>query len=547
MSDLNPSVTRSSLVMASGTIVSRILGFARAVLLAAAIGVTTDAADAFGVANQLPNSVYAIIVGGVLNAVLVPQLVRARALADGGKGYIDRFVTLVITVFFIVSILFTIAAPILVRLYTSGWTEEQLALATAFAYWCLPQLFFYGLYSIFGEVLNSRSAFGPFMWAPVLNNIVSIAGLVAFIIIFGADPTGERSVEMWGADRISLLAGSATAGVAAQAFILLVSWKRLGLNLNLNFHWRGFGLRPALKAASWSLAMVLVTQIGGLVQTAVASTAAAGRDSSIGVASVAAAAIAWLIFMLPHSVVTVSVATAYFTRMSQHAAAGEMTSFKADLTNGLKVIGLVSVISSALLMLLAYPIARVFAGEYPATIALGNVIMALMVGLVPFSFVYMMQRAFFALEDTRTPFVFTSIQIAFHIAGSIALGATMPKQWLVVSLSLLTGTTIVLQGLIAYFLLKRKIGGLKGFGIGRSLGVFILTMIPAIGLGYGTLWLLGGTVQGSFALDKVFGAVVVSMVVASVTLGSYLGLLWLFKVPQLREVSGALSARLKRR
>ena len=547
MSDLNPSVTRSSLVMASGTIVSRILGFARAVLLAAAIGVTTDAADAFGVANQLPNSVYAIIVGGVLNAVLVPQLVRARALADGGKGYIDRFVTLAITVFFLVSIVFTIAAPLLVRLYTSGWTEEQLALATAFAYWCLPQLFFYGLYSIFGEVLNSRSAFGPFMWAPVLNNVVSIAGLVGFILIFGADPTGDRAVSMWGADRISLLAGSATAGVAAQALILLVSWKRLGLNLNLNFRWRGFGLRPALKAASWSLAMVLVTQIGGLVQTAVASTAAAGRDSSIGVASVAAAAIAWLIFMLPHSVVTVSVATAYFTRMSQHAAAGEMSSFKTDLTNGLKVIGLVSVISSALLMLLAYPVARVFAGEYPATIALGNVIMALMVGLVPFSFVYMMQRAFFALEDTRTPFVFTSIQIAFHIAGSLALGATMPKQWLVVSLSLLTGSTIVLQGLIAYFLLKRKIGGLKGYGIGKSLGVFVLAAIPSISLGYGTLWLWGGIGPNTFAVDKVFGAVVVSGTVAAVTLGSYLALLWLFRVPQLREVSGALSSRLKRR
>ena len=547
MSDLNPSVTRSSLVMASGTIVSRILGFARAVLLAAAIGVTTDAADAFGVANQLPNSVYAIIVGGVLNAVLVPQLVRARSLADGGKGYIDRFVTLAITVFFLVSIVFTIAAPLLVRLYTSGWTEEQLALATAFAYWCLPQLFFYGLYSIFGEVLNSRSAFGPFMWAPVLNNVVSIAGLVGFILIFGADPTGDRAVSMWGADRISLLAGSATAGVAAQALILLVSWKRLGLNLNLNFRWRGFGLRPALKAASWSLAMVLVTQIGGLVQTAVASTAAAGRDSSIGVASVAAAAIAWLIFMLPHSVVTVSVATAYFTRMSQHAAAGEMSSFKTDLTNGLKVIGLVSVISSALLMLLAYPVARVFAGEYPATIALGNVIMALMVGLVPFSFVYMMQRAFFALEDTRTPFVFTSIQIAFHIAGSLALGATMPKQWLVVSLSLLTGSTIVLQGLIAYFLLKRKIGGPKGYGIGKSLGVFVLAAIPSISLGYGTLWLWGGIGPNTFAVDKVFGAVVVSGTVAAVTLGSYLALLWLFRVPQLREVSGALSSRLKRR
>ena len=547
MSDLNPSVTRSSLVMASGTIVSRILGFARAVLLAAAIGVTTDAADAFGVANQLPNSVYAIIVGGVLNAVLVPQLVRARALADGGKGYIDRFVTLAITVFFAVSVLFTIAAPVLVRLYTSGWTEEQLALATAFAYWCLPQLFFYGLYSIFGEVLNSRSAFGPFMWAPVLNNVVSIAGLLAFIVIFGADPTGERSVELWGADRVALLAGSATLGVAAQAVILLLSWKRIGLSLSLNFRWRGFGLRPAMKAASWSLAMVFVTQIGGLVQTAVASTAAAGRDSSIGVASVAAAAIAWLIFMLPHSVVTVSVATAYFTRMSQHAASGDMSSFKSDLTNGLKVIALVSVVSSALLTLLAYPIARVFAGEYPATVALGNVIMALMIGLVPFSFVYMMQRAFFALEDTRTPFVFTSIQIAIHIAGSIALGALMPKQWLVVALSLLTGVTIVIQGLIAYFLLKRKIGGLKGYGVGRSLGVFILAMIPAIALGYGALWLLGGTSEGAFPLSKVFGAVVSSSAVGLVVVGSYLLLLWLFRVPQLREVSGALSSRLKRR
>lgn len=547
MSDLNPSVTRSSLVMASGTIVSRVLGFARAVLLAAAIGVTTDAADAFGVANQLPNSVYAIIVGGVLNAVLVPQLVRARALADGGKGYIDRFVTLAITVFFVVSVLFTIAAPVLVRLYTSGWTEEQLALATAFAYWCLPQLFFYGLYSIFGEVLNSRSAFGPFMWAPVLNNVVSIAGLLAFIVIFGADPTGERSVELWGADRIALLAGSATLGVAAQAIILLFSWKRIGLTLSLNFRWRGFGLRPAMKAASWSLAMVFVTQIGGLVQTAVASTAAAGRDSSIGVASVAAAAIAWLIFMLPHSVVTVSVATAYFTRMSQHAAAGEMSSFKDDLTNGLKVIALVSVVSSALLTLLAYPIARVFAGEYPATVALGNVIMALMIGLVPFSFVYMMQRAFFALEDTRTPFVFTSIQIAIHIAGSLALGAYMPKQWLVVALSLLTGLTIVIQGLIAYFLLKRKIGGLAGYGVGKSLGIFILAMIPSIALGYGALWLLGGTTEGSFPLSKVVGAVISSSIVGLVVLGSYLLLLWLFKVPQLREVSGALRARLKRR
>ncbi len=540
------SVARSSVIMASGTIVSRILGFARAVLIAAAIGVTTDAADAFGVANQLPNNVYAIIVGGVLNAVLVPQLVRARSQADGGKGYVDRFVTLAITVFFAVTVIFTMAAPLLVQLYTSGWSQDQLALATAFAYWCLPQLFFYGLYSILGEVLNSRSEFGPFMWAPVLNNVVSIAGLVAFIFIFGADPAGDRAVSLWEADRISLLAGSATLGVAAQALILLVSWKKIGLALNLNFHFRGFGLRPALKAASWSLAMVLVTQIGGLVQTAVASTAVAGREAGLEVASVAAASIAWLIFMLPHSVVTVSIATAYFTRMSQHAANDKLDEFVKDLTTGLRVIALVSVISTATLMTLAYSIARVFVGEYPATLALGNVIVALMVGLVPFSVVYMIQRAFFALEDTRSPFIFTTIQIAIHITGSLTLGATVPKQWLVVSISILTACSILVQGLIGYLMLRRRIGAMGEGSFIKSLLGFVLAAIPAAGLGYSLMIWLGGISEGSFTLNSVVTAVLTSAVVGSAMVICYLATLWIFRVPELRELQRQLKNRFRR-
>ena len=540
------SVARSSVIMASGTIVSRILGFVRAVLIAAAIGVTTDAADAFGVANQLPNNVYAIIVGGVLNAVLVPQLVRARSQADGGKGYVDRFVTLAITVFFIVTVVFTMAAPLLVQLYTSGWDKDQLALATAFAYWCLPQLFFYGLYSILGEVLNSRSEFGPFMWAPVLNNVVSIAGLVAFILIFGSDPGGERAVSLWGADQISLLAGSATLGVAAQALILFASWKKIGLSLNLNFKFRGFGLRPALKAASWSLAMVLVTQIGGLVQTAVASTAVAGRNEGLAVASVAAAAIAWLIFMLPHSVVTVSIATAYFTRMSQHAANDKLDEFVKDLTTGLRVIALVSVISTATLMMLAYSIARVFVGEYPATLALGNVIVALMVGLVPFSVVYMIQRAFFALEDTKSPFIFTTIQIAIHITGSLTLGALVEKQWLVVSISILTACSILVQGLVGYLMLRKRIGGMGEASFMRSLAGFVLAAIPAVAVGYGLMSWLGGIAYGSFTLNSVLTAVITSALVGGAMVVCYLATLWIFRVSELRELQKQLKVRFSR-
>jgi len=534
------SVARSSLLMASGTVLSRALGFARAVVLALAIGVTTDAADAFGVANQLPNNVYAIIVGGVLNAVLVPQIIKARAHKDGGKGYIDRLVTFILSIFFLITAAATVAAPLLVGLYTTGWSAEQLALATALAYWCLPQLFFYGLYAILGEVLNARSAFGPYMWAPVLNNIVAMAGLVAFVVIFGNDPTGARGVETWDAGKIALLGGSATAGVASQALILLLAWKKIGLHLSFNFKWRGFGLRPALKAASWSLGMVLVTQIGGLVQTVVASGAVAGRTGNTAVASVAVAFTAWLIFMLPHSVATVSIATAYFTKMSTHAHDGRLDLLKSDLVSGLKAISIVSVFSSVALIVLAYPISRVFVGEYPSVQSLGNVVIALMLGLVPFSFVYMMQRAFFAIEDTRTPFKFTAIQIALHIVGSITISLTVEPRWVVVALSLLTSFTVTVQAIIAFRWLGQSIGSFKTFKIARAMVAYCVSAALAGAVGFAVLELLGGIRENSFVVDTVLSSVLSAAITGFVMLAVYLIGLRLLKVQELEPVLNKL-------
>ena len=497
------SVARSSMLMASGTIISRVLGFARTILLAAAIGVTTDAADAFGVANQLPNNVYAIIVTGLLNAVLIPQLVKARSNKDGGKGYVDRLLTLILTVFFVVTLAVTLAAPALVALYTSGWNEQQLALATAFAYWCLPQLFFYGLYSLFGEVLNSRSVFGPYMWAPVLNNIVATVGLVAFIVLFGLDPTGNRSIEDWSADQIALLSGGATLGVAAQALILLFAWKKADIKFSLNFRWRGFGLRPALKAATWSLGMVVVTQIGGVVQTVVASGSIDSRGTNPAIASVAVASVAWLVFMVPHSVVTVSVATAYFTKMAQHAHDQRLDLFRKDFSAGLRAISVFAVFFSVAMIVLAYPMSRVFIGDFNSTMSLGNVLIALMIGLLPFSFVYMMQRAFYALEDTRTPFMFTTIQIVIYIIGAIVISQTVEDAWLVVALGLLTSTSVTVQAIIAYTLLSKRVGALGDHKIASALAKFILSGVIAGAIGYAAIETIGGVHPGSFAVDSV--------------------------------------------
>ena len=544
------SIVRSSLIMASGTVFSRFLGILRAILLAAMIGVTTNAADAFGVANQLPNSIYAIIAGGVLNAVLVPQIVRARTHLDGGKAYIDRLLTLAIVTFGSITILTTVSAPLLVSLYTSGWEADQLALATAFAYWCLPQLFFYGLYSLLGEVLNAKSKFGPYMWAPVLNNIVAIVGMGAFIWQFGLDPTGQQSVADWTQAQIAWLAGSATMGVASQALILFVFWKKMGLSFKLNFSWRGVGLGPAMRTASWTLGMLIVTQIGGIVQTAVASSAIEGReflvDDSVAIASVAAMSVAWLIFMLPHSVATVSIATAYFTRMSIHAMEKKFEELKKDLVDGLRTIAMISVLATTALIVLAYPVSRVFVGELPSAIALGNVVIAMVVGLLPFSYVFMIQRAFYSLEDTRTPFVFTVIQVGVNIVGSLLVGIYVEDLWMVVGLSLVTSGSILVQSGLAFILFKRKFGALGHGELSIVTAKFVGAALVAGAAGYGLLQTMGGVGAGTFPVQTVISAVLTCLTVGFVIAIVYIAVLKLLRV---QEVSILLApvVRLLRR
>jgi len=529
------SVVRSSLIMASGTIFSRALGIIRAIMLAATIGVTTNAADAFGVANQLPNNVYAIIVGGVLNAVLVPQIVRARAHLDGGKAYIDRLLTLALVTFGSITVLTTVSAPLLVSLYTNGWSSDELALATAFAYWCLPQLFFYGLYSLLGEVLNARSKFGPYMWAPVLNNIVAIVGMGAFIWQFGLDPTGQQNVQDWSQTQIAWLAGSATFGVAAQALILLVFWKRMGLSFQLNFGWRGVGLGPAMRTATWTLGMLLVTQIGGVVQTAVASSAIGGRDglgSNIAIASVAAMSIAWLIFMLPHSVATVSIATAYFTRMSIHAMEKKFDELKNDLVDGLRTIAMISVLATTTLIVLAYPISRIFVGEIPSAISLGNVVIAMVVGLLPFSYVFMIQRAFYSLEDTKTPFLFTVVQVGVNITGSVLVGFYVEHLWTVVALSLVTSGSIMVQSVLAFIMFKRKFGSLGHSQLTLATAKFAFAAVLAGLAGFGVLQAMGGANPGAFPVLSVIASMLTCVLIGSVIVVIYLGVLRVLRVPE---------------
>jgi hypothetical protein len=231
--------------MASGTLVSRVLGLLSRSILVALLGTAAAnaGANAFDVANKLPNLIYALVAGGALNAVLVPQIVRADRDGERGREFLDRLFTMTTVALLVLSIVLTLAARPLVLLYTDDWRAQDLDLAVAFALWCIPQLFFYGVYTLFGQLLNARGSFGPYTWAPVANNVVAVAGLVAFFVAFGPQPFTEA--RDWTPAMVALLAGSATLGVAAQALILVVPLRRIGFRWVPRWGLRGVGFRTA--------------------------------------------------------------------------------------------------------------------------------------------------------------------------------------------------------------------------------------------------------------------------------------------------------------
>ncbi|HEY4224500.1 MAG TPA: murein biosynthesis integral membrane protein MurJ [Pseudolysinimonas sp.] len=538
---------RASAALASGTVVSRGLGFVSAAVLAWTIGQTNQGANAFAIANQLPNNVYAIIAGGLLSAVLVPQIVRAAHHDDGGQRFVNRLVTLGIVVFLGVTLLATLCAPLLVALYAgSGGTAlkgDGVALAVSLAYWCLPQIFFYALYSLLGEVLNARGVFGPFTWAPALNNVVAIAGLVAFAILFGVDPA-HRDPASWDAAKIALLAGSATIGVAAQAAILLVFWRRTGLSYRPDFRWRGVGLGSAGRAAAWTFGMILTTQLAGIVQSQVAQ-AAGVHDPSVAVLRTA-----WLIFMLPHGVIAVSIATPYFTRMSGHARDGRLGLLRDDLSSSLRTVILLIAGSATALAVAALPFARFFAHDLHETLGIAGVLLAYLVGLVPFSTQFLLQRTFYALGDTRTPFFFQLLQSVLFVTGAL-LVLLLPPSAIAAGIAIVTSAAGIVQTIVTAVLLRRRLNGIDGRRVLRRFGVYALATIPAAAVGLVVLWALGGlgpiglpTIDFAFA-NKAASLVSV-IVVGGVTGAVYLAVLWLARVPELRALVSPLRRLLTR-
>ena len=457
----NNELFRASGIMAIGTILSRLTGFVRALLAVAVLG-TALLADTFNVANTMPNILYNLLVGGALTAIFVPQLVRSFDDHDGGHGFASRLVTTISLILLALVAVGVIFAPALVRLYapefsTPGFEAER-EIAIAFTRYCLPQIFFLGLFTMLGQVANARGSFAPLMWAPIANNLVVIAVFTAVLI-------AERSLLIGTITdlQVQILGWGTTLGVVVQALILIPVVKRSGIHIRPMFGLSGLGKSFGL--AGWTLIYVLISQLGYLVTVNVATSAAvrsaqAGVTTGVGFTPFTSA---YYIMLLPYSIVTISIVTALLPHLSRLAIAGDVEEVRKQLIRAIRMVGVVTVPSSVALLLFGPLMTQSLYLGISSEDAryIGFVLSALSIGLVAFSINLILIRGFNAFEDTKTQVVSILIINVISVALSYLFLETLSSYWVTVGLGAAFSVSYIVGLFITISLLKKHIGRLQ--------------------------------------------------------------------------------------
>lgn len=505
---------RSGAIMAAGSVVSRATGFVRSAVVAAALGLGLSA-DGYAVGNSVPTIVYMLLLGGALNAVFVPELVKAaRQHEDGGAAYTDRLLTVCVLALLVITGVAVWGAPAIVGAYTD-YTGGQATMTVAFARFCLPQIFFLGLFTLLGQVLNARGRFGAMMWTPVLNNVVVIAvfGLYLATGDGGSLTTAETALLGWGT----------TAGIAVQAFALVPALRAARFRFRPRFDWRGSGLTRPMRSAGWLVLLVLTNQAAYWVTTRLATAAglraqAAGIDGGAGFSAYNNAYLLWAV---PHGIITVSLVTALMPRMSAAAADGDTTGVRRDLSYALRTSAVAVVPAACALFALAQPaMALVF--QYGETDAgdiavMAGTLMAFAPGLIAFSGQYVLSRTFYALSDTRTPFLLNLVITGLNAGLSVTAYALLPARWAVTGIAGAYSLALFAGWAVTAFVLNRSLAvrdtrapALRSSATVGSQARLLLAAVPATLLGYATArWAAPGgpvaaTGAGALAIGAVF-------------------------------------------
>lgn len=544
------NVARASGIMLAGTMVSRLLGFVRAALLIALIG-SIGANDAFQAANSLPNIIYNLLASSILSAVLVPQIVRALQRKNSDE-FINRLLTLFTTGLLILTLVCVALAPVFVTLFAAkldpGWKQ----LAITFSYWSLPQVFFYGLYSLWGQFLNAKGSFGPYMWAPVVNNVVGIAGIFVFWQVLGTETDWAKDPSVWTGEPVVLLAGISTLGIVVQALILLIPLRRTGFKMRPVWGIRGYGLGEVSRTAIWAFSALCVAQLGFLAISNIAA-AANGYASKhqVTIATTTAYNTAFTVYMIPQSMIVTSVVTAMFTSMSAMVAVGQLSRLRTQFLNTQQGVSLITCLCAVLIVVLALPIMQFIMPTTPiASVQAFAQVLAVMALGIPFlGFFNLSQRLILAFADARSTFL---VQIPMTICTLIVCGLTVlllpVKYWVMgasagMQLSYLVGSALTIWHLHTKHLPLKFTAQL-----GRSLLTISLATLGSGCAGWLIMHYWGplAGAESDPALVHMTGALARVLIVTVVMTLVYLGLLLVWRCPALALLAAPIWARLRK-
>jgi putative peptidoglycan lipid II flippase len=516
-------ILKSSALMAAGTLVSRVTGFIRTLVIAAAIGVAT-LGDSYAVANTLPTMIYILTIGGGLNSVFVPQLVRAmKDDDDGGAAYANRLLTVVMVMLGGIVAVTVIGAPLLIRLMSAkiAANPDTYNVAITFARYCLPTIFFMGVHVVMGQVLNARGKFGAMMWTPVLNNIVVIFTFLMFIWVYGSYSTTHMDATTITPEGTRLLGIGTLLGLVVQSLAMLPYLRDAGFRFRPRFDWRGHGLGHAAKLAKWTFFFVLANQAGLIAVTQLATWAGsnADKDGYQGT-GITAYNNALLIWQMPQAIITVSVMAAVLPRISRAAADGDISAVRDDISYGLRTSAVAMVPAGFAFLALGVPMCGLLYASTGTESArnIGFILMAFGVGLIPFSVQYVILRGFYAFEDTRTPFYNTVIVAAVNAAASAVCFLVLPSRWAVVGMAFSYGLAYAVGvGVAAKRLRARLHGDLDGRRVVRTYARLIGACIPAAAIAGVAVYVitksLGSGAVGSLASLVVGGGLLLGLFV----------------------------------
>lgn len=547
---MSSSIGRNSLIMASGTAASRVTGQIRTILLAAAMGTTGMAANAYQAGAMIPQVMFTLVSGGIFNAVLVPQIVRTLNSKDAEER-LDKLITVAIALLLAVTALMAAATPLLTTLYVNG-SPELTALTNAFTLWCMPQIFFYGLYTVIGQILAAKDHFGTYAWSSVGANVISCIGFTVFILLFGG--ADQQSVEFWTADKLALTAGAWTAGVAFQALILFVPMARIGIRYRPRWGLRGIGLRSMGPVAAWSVGVVVINQLANIINTRITTNAPETAEMRLGisqfdVAGNATYQNAYTLFMLPYSLIAVSVATAMFPQISRALADHNLDDARRQLSSALRNVGVLMFFFAAAFVVIPAPITLALLPSVSVDEALliAGPLVGLGIGLPMTSAYLIIQRTFFAFEDGKHPFVFAFASSGVQVVTVVAATFLLPPQYWVTALGASVSVGNILCFPLLLWMLRRRFGNrIDGMRLARSYGKAIAAAVAAAAVGIVLLDPVYALVGADFGADAVnwlqaVGICVISTIVITVV---YVGALWLMRSDELLAAIGMVRSRL---